>query len=318
MSIGRARPGVLLGAALLVLTACGGGTSSDGPAAAASRTASPTPTAEGNGPAVPELDLDLDFLDFVLTPGPTARAALRSDRVFGADVGWPQCPDGMGIPERRASGQPMPTKAAEFVIIGLTNGPSFTTNPCLASQVRYVDDRNLLGAAYAVHSFPDARTLRRYGGSGPFDSGTRAGKLRNAGHAAARFNQATMRRAGMRSPVIWIDVEPVGLFPWSGSKGANSAVVQGAIRGYQDAGFRIGFYSTKFLWRKIVGDLRTGAPEWRAAGQTSMAEALRRCGTSSSFQGGRGVLGQWVEAGRDRNVTCPGATTSLAEWFHQY
>ena len=36
------------------------------------------------------------------------------------------------------------------------------------------------------------------------------------------------------------------------------------------------------------------------------------------LQGGTGVLGQWVEDGRDRNVTCPGVSADLGKWFHQY
>jgi len=310
MSIGRTPAGFVLAAALILLTSCGGGAPSDDPAAAPS--AATSPTEDGNGPAVPELP------DLMTTPKPTITVAPRAARVFGADAGWPQCPKGLGIPERPTQGQPMPTRAAEFVILGLTNGPSFTPNPCLADQVDWVEERSLLGAAYAVHSFPSVKTLRQYGASGPFDAGSRAGKLRNAGHAAARFNIGSMRQAGLETPAVWIDVEPVRLFPWSGSTVANTAVVQGAVRGYRDAGYRIGFYSTKLLWRRIVGDFRTGAPEWRAAGQTSMAEALNRCGADWSFQGGKAVFGQWVEASRDRNVTCPGAAASLEEWFHQY
>jgi hypothetical protein len=36
------------------------------------------------------------------------------------------------------------------------------------------------------------------------------------------------------------------------------------------------------------------------------------------FQGGPSVLGQWVEAGRDLNLTCPGISANLGRWFHQY
>ncbi len=310
MAIGRAVPGLLLAGALAGISACGAPQS---PAAPAPGTPSASASAsDGDGAAVPDLVIP------DLTPAPTSTEAPRRSRVFGADAGWPQCPRGMGIPERPTQGQPMPTRAAEFVILGVTNGPSFTPNPCLADQVDWIDERNLLGAAYAVHSFPDDAALRRYGGSGPFDAGTRAGRLRNAGHAAAGFNIATMKKAGLETPAVWIDVEPVRVFEWSASTVANTAVVQGAMRGYKDAGYRIGFYSTKILWRRIVGGFRTGAPEWRAAGQTSMAEALRRCGEDWSFQGGKAVFGQWVEASRDRNVTCPGAAVRLSDWFHQY
>ena len=103
-------------------------------------------------------------------------------------------------------------------------------------------------------------------------------------------------------------------------------IVQGTVRGYTDAGFRTGFYSTPSLWTRVVGGLRVGSPEWRAAGQTSEAEALSRCGDDWSFQGGPGVFGQWVEDGRDRNVTCPGIGAGsgtgvgggLDGFFHQY
>jgi len=117
---------------------------------------------------------------------------------------------------------------------------------------------------------------------------------------------------------VWVDVEPVSKFDWSTDRVANAAVVRGAARGYTDSGYPIGTYSTPYLWTSVVGDLRLGLPEWRAAGQTSRAEALRRCGRASTFQGGRAVLSQWLEARRDRNVTCPGTSAALGQWFHQY
>ena len=98
----------------------------------------------------------------------------------------------------------------------------------------------------------------------------------------------------------------------------HAAVVQGTVRGYRDAGLQVGVYSTPAIWSRIVGGLRFGVPEWRAAGQTSMAEALSRCGRDWSIQGGRGVFGQWVEDNRDRNVTCPGVDLRLSDYFHQF
>ncbi len=87
--------------------------------------------------------------------------------VEGGDVSWPQCPKGMGIPQKRTLGLPMPLPTAKFVILGLTNGPAFTPNPCLASQVQWVKSRRLLAAAYAVNSYPNDQTLARYGQEGP-------------------------------------------------------------------------------------------------------------------------------------------------------
>ena len=127
-----------------------------------------------------------------------------------------------------------------------------------------------------------------------------------------------MREAGLRSPIVWIDVEPVPDFGWSTDPVANAAVVEGVARGYRDAGYRIGVYSTPYLWTEIVGGFELGVPEWRAAGQTSSTEALNRCEPDWVIQGGDAVLGQWVQDNRDMNLTCPGISADLARWFHQY
>ncbi len=243
----------------------------------------------------------------------------RLEPVQGADISWPQCPKGMGIPEKRSLGLPMPVDEAEFVIMGLTNGPGFTPNPCLADQVGWVQERELLAAAYAVSSYPDAATLERYAWDGPYDGATKMGRLRNTGYQQARFNLDTMIDAGLQTPMIWIDVEPVPFFEWSANHAANAAVVEGAARAYTDAGYAIGIYSTPYLWETVVGDYELGGvPEWRAAGQTSREEALSRCGDDWSIQGGQAVLGQWVADRRDHNITCPDVALDLGLWFHQY
>lgn len=259
-------------------------------------------------------------------PSPTAKIKVPKVKIpppatgpiIGGDISWPQCPKGMGIPQKRSQGSPMPVAAARYVIIGLTNGPGFYPNPCLASQTDYVRSRRLMAAAYSVISTPRAGDLETYGRQGPFDKSTRIGQLGNVGYQQAKFNLSTMRKARLQTPIIWLDVEPVPAFDWPADTTANAAVVRGAARGYTDAGFRIGAYSTQALWQRVVGDLRLGIPEWRAAGQTSKAEALRRCGKERMFQGGQSVLGQWVEAGRDMNITCPGTSADLSRWFHQY
>ncbi len=308
-----------LGAVLLVVLAAGCGQQRAGtPAADSSASASdlpaPGPTStptESNGSLVPDLP--------TLSPTAEPSTKKRVGQVFGADVSWPQCPKGMGIPEKRSEGRPMPTAAARFVVLGLTNGPSFVANPCLESQLRWAQDRHLLVSVYSVVSYPDDRTLASLRDNGPYDGAARLGGLRNVGYQAALFNLDTMKRVALTTPVLWIDVEPVVHFDWSPDVVANAAVVQGMARGYQDAGFRIGFYSIGSLWTRVVGTFRVvGVPEWRPAGERGLGEALSRCGPDWSFQGGAAVLGQWVEDGRDRDVTCPGAVEDLRAWFHQY
>jgi hypothetical protein len=238
--------------------------------------------------------------------------------VEGGDLSWPQCPQGMGIKERRTLGLPMPLTSAEYVVIGLTNGPAFTPNPCLASQVEWAKKSKVMTSAYAVISYPREATIREYGGEGPGDPDTEIGRLTNVGYQQAVWNLEAMKRAGLDSPSVWLDVEPVAVWEWSDDVEANQAVVQGALAGYQDAGKRVGVYSIEGLWTPIVGDLQLQLPEWRPAGETSRAAALERCDGEWMFQGGAAVMVQWLEDGRDRNVTCPGESVQLPLWFHQY
>jgi hypothetical protein len=319
---GPAAAPLVLALSILVLAACSTSTGEPTPPASAAPS-SPRPTSVVAATADPEtarLQALAQLAEEAAARIPRERPAesRAAGPVLGADISWPQCPKGLGIPERRTLGSPLPLPEAEYVVIGLTNGPGFTTNPCLADQVAWVRERHLLAAAYAVASYPDAETVADHGDVGPYDGGTELGALANTGYQQALANVAAMRSVGLGSPVVWVDVEPVPDFAWSGDPVANGAVVEGATKAYADAGYRVGVYSTPSLWSGVVGDLALGLPEWRAAGQTSRSEALDRCGTDWAIQGGQAILGQWVEQGRDQDVTCPGVEAHLARWFYQY
>ena len=324
--------GALLLAATLTLAGCGAGGSDDAataPSAAASSTGASTaapssaaaPGAGSSGAAQPSRTAAAPSApgtpSYSITV-PDLQTAHDRGIVEGGDASWPQCPKGMGIPQKRTEGKPMPLPSAEFVILGLTNGPGFHPNPCLADQVAWVKKRHLMAAAYSIISYPVGDQLETYGGTGPYDASTSSGRLANVGYQEALFNLRTMKRARLTTPIVWLDIEPVADFDWPSDTGANAAVVQGAMRGYTDAGFRVGVYSLESLWTRVVGDLRLTVPEWRPAGGTSRAEALRRCGADWMFQGGSATLVQWVEDDRDRDVTCPGASAYLTLWFHAY
>lgn len=248
--------------------------------------------------------------------GTATSPAAATTLVTGGDVSWPQCPEGMGIPARRSLGLPMPGATAAFVVIGLTNGPAFTPNPCLASQVRWARDRGLPTSAYAVATWPTARQLTRYGHSGPFAGTTRRSRLRNVGWAEGRYNLARLASAGLAVPHVWIDVEHYSIRPWSGSRRDNRALVRGVVRAYRDAGVATGFYSTSLQWGQIVGSTRWGLPEWHTAGPTGRATALSRC-AERSFQGGPVVLAQWWTDTRDHDLVCPTgpAATAMPAFF---
>ena len=84
---------------------------------------------------------------------------------------------------------------------------------------------------------------------------------------------------------------------------------------WREAGYRVGVYSTPYLWQRIVGDLTLGAAEWRPAGPSSRTAAEARCGPEWTIQGGPAVLVQWVEGQRDLDVTCPTYPGVLSDWF---
>ncbi|MCD4525145.1 hypothetical protein [Nocardioides sp. cx-173] len=307
---------------LVLVAGCSGAPEADDPDPTGTPSVSP-PSVSSSPTAVPpavesEREDLADLAEKAATEAPSATVAPYPAPVLGGDISWPQCPKGLGIPEKRTLGMPMPLPQARYVVVGLTNGPGFHVNPCLADQVAWVRERRLLVSAYAVASFPQGDELARYGQDGPYDGGSKLDALRNVGYQQALFNVASMKDARLQTPFVWVDVEPVPDFPWSSDLVANAAVVEGAARGYVDGGYAIGVYSTPALWEGVVGGLELGVPEWRAAGETSRAEAESRCGDDWVIQGGPAVLAQWVEADRDQNITCGEAHLDLGAWFHQY
>ena len=242
-------------------------------------------------------------LGFSVSPAQASVMPAVGSTATGADISWPNCPRGMGIPERRTAGKPMPISSASFVVMGLTNGPAIYPNPCLASQVQWVKARHLWAGAYSIVSFPTAAELRRYGGSG-----TTAQKLRRVGLAQAAVNVAVMRRAGLAAPMVWVDVEPVKGWPWSASPAENNLVIDGVLAGYRAAGLRTGLYSYAYGWKQITGGRALPAlPIWVTSGNNSAAAAAARCNTGR-FSGGPVWLAQWSDGARDFNLTCPGVT----------
>jgi hypothetical protein len=252
----------------------------------------------------------------VATPAGPVREQPLGDPVVGGDVSWPNCPRGLGMKARPSLGKPLPGPSARFVVIGLTNGPAFHANPCLVSQVGYARDRGIWASAYAVVTYPTRRQLTRYGEAGPHQpSGD--GRLFNTGWAQAEQNVARMHDAGLRSPAVWIDVEPVTApAPWSHRPGRNKAVVDGALAAYRAAGLRVGIYSVRSLWSQVLPGVRYGLPEWRSAGPRGRAAALVMC-RSGSFGAGAAVVAQWWDDDRDHDLLCPGTPPQqvLQQWF---
>jgi hypothetical protein len=238
----------------------------------------------------------------VSSPASASLATPVGSTLHGADVSWPNCPTSVGLASRRGLGLPMPTTDARFVIVGLTNGPSFNVNPCLASQVAWARARHLWTGAYSIVSYPTQLQVHRYGGSG-----SSAQRLRRVGDAMAAYNVRTLRAANLRTPMVWVDVEPVRGYAWSSNASLNRALVSGVVNGLRARGVHVGLYSYAYGWKQITGGMQLPTlPTWVPAG-SGYAQARARC-FQRSFSGGPVWLGQYSDGTRDYDVTCPGVT----------
>ena len=248
------------------------------------------------------------FAGVATVAAPTAHATTFNTPIAGNDISWPNCPKGMGIPSRRSPGEAMPSPRTQFVVIGLTNGPGFSVNPCLGSQVAFAKRNHILTGQYAMTTFPTAAQRRRYAAAGPWHGTSTLTKIRNAAYAEARFNVAAAKRVGLTGKFLWVDVEDYPVAPWTSNATYNRAAVQGVLRGYADAGYRTGIYSIVAMWNRLTGHWRNGLPLWDSVGGTSRRTALARC-SAPSFTGGRRLISQWwISGGSDFDVTCPGTT----------
>lgn len=247
----------------------------------------------------------------LLAAGPAAPPA-GADTVpaQGADISWPQCPAGeISGGDMPAQGAPMPTSAAQFVVIGLTDGPGFTPDPCVASHVQWVAEHHLTAGAYAFLTYPNSTELARYGAAGPYGTATLADQLGNVGWAEAQYNVDTARRAGLGNVgTIFTDVEPGHEHYWSATAGDNIAVINGAMAAYAHDGYRNGLYSYPNAWNQITGGWRPPTPVW-VTGSGTYAAALANC-TSPTFSGAPAVLSQWNDGTRDYDVTCGGRSAA--------
>ncbi|WP_374971251.1 hypothetical protein [Terrabacter sp. BE26] len=247
-----------------------------------------------------------------------APAPVRSS--YGSDIGWPECPKSLNRPGHPTEGRPMPPSSTRFVVVGLTNGPSLVTNPCLGWQLAWAKKNHVPTTGYAVMTYPTASQLRTYGATGPHrDTSDWRTKLRNVGWSEAQFTLKEMRQVGMKTPSVFIDIE-FTIPRWSKSIAANRAVIEGAIKAYKDAGLKVGVYSTAYQWAQIMGSPRYGLLEWHTTGVTSLTSARAACTKQHSFNGGPIVLAQWWDKILDHDVTCGSysSTTGMNRLFTQY
>ena len=205
----------------------------------------------------------------------------------------------MGIPSRRSPGNPLPLASASFAVVGLTNGPGWFPNPCLAQHVAWAKARGVWTVGVLDDDLPDGGAALAYGSDRPVVGRDPGGRLRNAGYQQAMFNVASMTDRGAAVPFVWVDVEPYPTHPWSRDVLANRQVVRGVVRAYQDQGYGVGFYSYDNGWRAVVGSWRKpGFPTWVPVGPVSNGLAVASAAGARRRRSPAGRSARPVGAGR--------------------
>ena len=211
---------------------------------------------------IPAALLALAALSVILVA--TDAEAARTASPAGNDFSWPQCPKGVG----NGQGQPLPVGHRTFMIVGLTNGVGLHENPCLAAQWQFarVNADHVTGYTMATYPTRSQRAASNVGHYGRCR--TLACQLRNNGWAQGVYARQSLRRIGARPPMVWVDIEVRHQQPWTTRTGLNRLVIQALIASLQHSGYRVGIYSTYYMWRDIAGYSST-LPEWVPSSSTS-------------------------------------------------
>lgn len=230
----------------------------------------------GAGGASPQLDAStppplLPDAPTVVVPPMEPAATVAG---IGYDVSYPQC--GHALP-----------KGASFGIVGVNGGAPLMSNKCLAGQIAWA--RATTGyAVYVNTSYPGVGDPVAYG-------------RRLVDDAISRERAAGVQDVSM----WWLDVELTNT--WNGTTQENATVLAAMAARLQEAGVRVGIYSSPQQWAEIAGDWAPGLPVWNATGPGTRAYAELSC--TESFAGSTSAIVQWVEkSGRrllDHNLVCP-------------
>jgi hypothetical protein len=233
----------------MVLSGCGaeGGTAQMDAAAVAPVRPVPVPYGMASAPAP--------------VPGAPAGSAYRTGW-HGYDASFPQCRAG-----RRPAG-------ADFSVIGVNGGKTFTVNRCLASLWRSADRPRALylNSGYTPANrgriTPGCRSLgERVHGKDAL------GEAYALGCSATVHSLRALRAAGIGgTPTMWwIDVERLN--SWSERRlDLNRYALQGQIDQLAATGHPVGIYSSARDWLKITGGWAPGGVDatW-VAGSTPQA-----------------------------------------------
>ena len=235
----------------------------------------------------------------------------------GYDISWPQCAS--AVP-------PLPG----FGIVGVNNGVPFSTNKCLANELRWAQNAANGAPSFYVNTgnqgpagnanWPSAQSTPRIctgANSVPcsYDYGWNAGRASFAAAVSAEraIGSASPASAAQRAP-WWLDVETGNAWeakatsygPSASSYANDQAMLEGLLAYLQSINVAtVGIYSTTSMWNGITGGSVTAlnaVPTW-VPGAGSLAQAVANC-AKRSFTGGSVSLTQYPSNGYDGDYAC--------------
>lgn len=218
-------------------------------------------------------------------------AGAYSSGETGYDISWPQC------------GGAYPTAPFAFGIVGVTDGRTFTLNPCLAGEYTWAQSAANASQTglYMNLSYPAGSTATQ-GQSGPYGHCKKGSACyaQNYGWNAAQYAYTQNGSAApLQASYWWLDIETGS--SWSRTTALNADVIQGAIAYLQARGVTVGVYSTASQWRTIAGSYAPTIPNWVAGASASNPGAL--C-SSPLYANGAVWLTQYVNGGFDTDYSC--------------
>lgn len=250
---------------------------------------------------------------------------VTNGEIVARDVSFPQC--GGSMPRARG---------ATLGVLGTNNGTSYTSNPCLVTELAWAKRLASPPAFYANTANPGPRrsthwplgqsTPRVCSSSDPnslgcsYDYGWNAGlqSLAVATEAAQRLHHVDWANARHRAANVdwWLDVETMN--SWQAVEGHATSAAQrrdvetlvGEVDALRLAGVaRVGVYSTAYQWNLITGGSKVThtafarTPQW-LAGYASHSAATAGC-AQRGFTRGPVVMTQYLgRDGFDADVLC--------------
>ena len=189
----------------------------------------------------------------------------------------------------------MPPTGLPIAIVGVNGGKAETANSCFSSELAWAKTTPAVPELYLNTNAPP----RTYVGPGC----TRKNASCNSsqyGKAAADYD-LTHGVNGSGVYRLWLDVETAN--SWSGNKSANAQVLQAMMDVFQQAGFKVGIYSTSSMYARITGNYTfPGVALW-IPGAQSLLNAPSFCASATTFAGGTTSLVQWT-ATYDQDYAC--------------